>query len=250
MAGRGLCCLILAAAMAAGNVPTASAAEADPTERAIHEAAERVYQQELLELARADALDNDPDAYDLAYHVYARVRDAALQWFPGSATWNWEMHVSGRLDSAWSAPGCKVMIGSALVHQLMHDEAALAFVVGHELAHCLMQHSRVLMDAAIDDDLRLARLQTRDLLWMIDGDIRQVLRLAPVSRRLEEEADRLGMLLAADAGFDPARMAAYFRMTGDASGMLAGTHATNARRIASLEEMLPVAKQLYDLTRQ
>ncbi len=78
---------------------------------------------------------------------------------------------------------------------------------------------------------------------MIDGDIRQVLRLAPVSRQLEEEADRLGMMMAADAGYDPAKMAAYFRIAGESSGVLAGTHAANARRIASLETLLPVARQ-------
>jgi predicted Zn-dependent protease len=77
-----------------------------------------------------------------------------------------------------------------------------------------------------------------------------VLRLAPVSRQLEEEADRLGMMLAADAGYDPAKMAAYFRIAGEASGMLAGTHAANARRIASLDTLLPVARQLFDLSRR
>jgi Zn-dependent protease with chaperone function len=250
MAGRLLWCVVVAATLVAGGARPALAFDADPTERAIHEAADRVYQQELRDLARTDALDNDADAFELAYHVYARVREAALAWFPGSSAWNWEMHLSSRLDSAWSAPGCKLMVGNTLVHQLAQDDAALAFVIGHELAHCLLQHSRVLMDAAVDQDLRLARLQTQDLLWMIDGDIRQVLRLAPVSRQLEEEADRLGMMLAADAGYDPAKMAAYFRIAGEASGMLAGTHAANSRRIASLDTLLPVAQQLFDLSRR
>jgi Zn-dependent protease with chaperone function len=247
MAGRALWCVVAAAMMAAGAVRPASAQAGDATERSIHQAAYRVYERELLELARTDALDNDPQAYELAHRVYERVREAALGWFPGAADWEWEMHVSGRLESAWSAPGCKLMIGSALVRQLAAEEAALAFVVGHEMAHCLMQHSRALIDAAVDHEPRLARLQTQDLLWMIDGDIRQVLRLAPVSRMLEDEADRLGMMLAADAGYDPRRMAEYFRIAGDATGPLAGTHAGNARRIALLRQQLPVARSLYEV---
>jgi predicted Zn-dependent protease len=175
------------------------------------------------------------------------VQEAALGWFPGAVSWEWEMHVSSRVDSAWSAPGCKLMVGSPLVRQLAHNDAALAFVLGHELAHCLMQHSRVLMDAAVDHEPRLARLAARDLLWTIDGDIRQVLRLAPVSRMLEDEADRLGMMLAADAGYDPRRMAEYFAIAGESGGPLALTHAGNARRVASMNELLPVARALYEL---
>lgn len=244
MSRHGLVVLLLAAA-AFGMPAPVHAGSDDPTERAIRDAAYRVYEAELLELAQTDSLDNDPEAYELVHRVYSRLQATAKIWFPRTVEWDWEIHVSARLESAWSAPGCKLMVGSALVRELAGDEAALAFVLGHEIAHCVLEHTRALMDAAVDGDLRLARLQTRDLLWMIDGDIRQVLRLAPVSRVLEDDADRVGMVLAAAAGYDPGRMSAYFKLADEAAGPLAATHAANAKRIAALDAMLPVARQVY-----
>lgn len=244
MTRHGFVFLMLIAA-AVGSMARAHAGSDDPTERAIRDAAYRVYEAELGELARSDSLDNDPEAYGLVQSVYGRLQATAKIWFPRTVEWDWEIHISARLESAWSAPGCKLMVGQALVRELASDEAALAFVLGHEIAHCVMEHTRALMDAAVDGDLRLARLQTSDLLWMIDGDIRQVLKLAPVSRMLEEDADRIGMVLAAAAGYDPGRMSSYFRMADEAAGPLAGTHADNAKRIAALDAMLPLARQVH-----
>ncbi len=236
--------LVAVTAFAAGP------ARADEMSRSVRDAAARLYRTELLDLAKSSALDNDAPAYERAHEVYARVQRAAIAWFPETGDWEWELHLAADLDGAWSAPGCKLMVGAPLVHRLARNDAALAFVIGHEVAHCVMDHSRDLIDAMIDGEPRLARLQARDLLSMIDGDVRTVLRLAPVSRRLEDEADRLGVILAATAGYDPARMGAYFDSAGEAGGLLSGTHADRARRASTVQSLLPVARRLYEGTRR
>lgn len=243
MCGRAF---LLGVALLLAELAHAQSDRHDPTERAIREAAYEFYRDELRQLARGDALDNDPAAFDAAQAVFARVERAAKAWFPHTAEWAFELHVSARLEGAWSAPGCKLMVGTALARRLAHDEAALAFVIGHEIAHCTMEHSRALIDAMVDHEPRLARLHPRDLLWMIDGDLRTVLRLAPVSRRLEEEADLLGMVLAAAAGYDPNAMLRYFELAEDATGLLAATHATRARRLAALAAMAPASRTLFE----
>jgi len=174
-----------------------------------------------------------------------RVRRAAIDWFPKSAQWEWELHLSAKLEGAWSAPGCKLMVGDALVRKHRHNEAAVAFVIGHEIAHCVMEHTDALVDAVVDRNPRLARQPARELLRMIDGEVDTVLRLAPLSRVLEDDADRLGMVLAAAAGYEPARMLAYFNDTTDAGGVFSGTHRTRATRVAALERMRGVATEVY-----
>jgi len=60
-----------------------------------------------------------------------------------------------------------------------------------------------------------------------------------------DDADRLGMVLAAAAGYEPARMLAYFNDTTDAGGVFSGTHRTRATRVAALERMRGVATEVY-----
>jgi Zn-dependent protease with chaperone function len=226
------------------------AARASDAGEPIREAAYRFYENELRDLAQGKALDNDAEAYRRVDAIYDRLRRTAIEWFPRSAGWQWELHLSAQLDTAWSTPGCKLMVGEALARRHAQDEAALAFVIGHEIAHCVLEHTQVLVDAVVDRDRRLVRQPARELLRMIDGDMPTVLLLAPLSRTLEDEADRLGMLLAAAAGYDPAQMLGYFRDAPDAQGVLSRTHGTQATRIAALESFRGFATELYRQTRQ
>jgi Zn-dependent protease with chaperone function len=250
MGRSGVAGRVLGGVLAAALWVQCPAARAWDAGEPIREAAYRLYEAELLQLARGNALDNDAESYRQAEEVYRRLRSAAIRWFPHSGGWDWELHLSAQLDGAWSAPGCKLMVGDALVQRHRDNDAAIAFVIGHEIAHCVMEHSAALIDAAVDRDPRLARQPARELLRMIDGDIAMVLRLAPVSRALEDEADRLGMMLAAAAGYDPVRMLAYFRGESDAQGLLAGTHGAQASRIAALEGLSGVANELYRQSRR
>ena len=211
----------------------------------VREAAYRFYESEILDLARGSALDNDAEAYRQADEIYRRLRATAIEWFPRSAGWEWELHLSAQLDGAWSAPGCKLMVGDALVRKHRDNEAAIAFVIAHEIAHCVAEHSAALVDAVVERNPRLARQPTRELLRMIDGDMTTVLQLAPLSRILEGEADQLGMVLAAAAGYDPARMFAYFLEESEARGVLTGTHGTKASRLAALESLHGLATEVY-----
>jgi len=81
---------------------------------------------------------------------------------------------------------------------------------------------------------------------MIDGDMRNVIRLAPLSRKLEDDADQLGLILAAAAGYDPAGMLTYFKASEDASGVLARSHDNGGNRRRSLDALVPVARRLYE----
>jgi predicted Zn-dependent protease len=166
--------------------------------------------------------------------------------------------------NAFALPGGKVGIYKGIL-PITQNEAGLATVMGHEDAHAVARHSAERMSqgllAQIGGSVLSAALGseasvTKDMVMQAYGLGAQYGVMLPYSRIQELEADELGMLYMARAGFDPAeaiafwkRFAAYNAKRGGKPPEFLSTHPLDARRIAQLEQLLPRARAEYERAR-
>jgi predicted Zn-dependent protease len=166
--------------------------------------------------------------------------------------------------NAFALPGGKVGIFTGIL-PITKNEAGLATVMGHEVAHAVARHSAERMShgvlAQIGGSVLSAALGaeagvSKDLVMQAYGLGAQYGVMLPYSRIQELEADELGMLYMARAGFDPAeaiafwkRFAAYNAKRGGKPPEFLSTHPLDARRIAQLEQLLPRARAEYERAR-
>jgi predicted Zn-dependent protease len=166
--------------------------------------------------------------------------------------------------NAFALPGGKVGIYKGIL-PITQNEAGLATVMGHEVAHAVARHSAERMSqgllAQIGGSVLSAALGseasvTKDMVMQAYGLGAQYGVMLPYSRIQELEADELGMLYMARAGFDPAeaiafwkRFAAYNTKRGGKPPEFLSTHPLDARRIAQLEQLLPRARAEYERAR-
>ena len=170
------------------------------------------------------------------------------------ATLNWEFNlVKDTSVNAFCMPGGKVVVFEGILPVTM-DETGLAVVMGHEIAHAIAKHSNERLSqqmlaqygAALTDMLlsnkTAATRQTINILYGIGAEVGVIL---PYSRKHEYEADRLGLIFMAMAGYDPNQAVDFWqRMSANGSGSLfefLSTHPTDEHRIAKMKECLPEA---------
>ena len=171
----------------------------------------------------------------------------------------WEFNVvENDQINAWCMPGGKVVVYTGLLPVAQTDEG-LAVVVGHEIAHAIARHGSERMSQgllvqmggmALSEAVSSQPVATQRLFMQSFGIGTQVGILLPYSRTHEKEADRLGLIFMAMAGYDP-RVAVDFwkRMSAAKQGAsppeLLSTHPADATRIAYLQEMMPEAMRYY-----
>lgn len=161
-----------------------------------------------LDQARGDhALDTAPEQVSLVTGIAARLVDEAKRRYPVGRDWQWEIHVIDNDQvNAFCSPGGKIVVLSGLLKATGMDPDQIAMVVGHEISHALLEHTR----ASLSRDWLL-----QSGMWIVSkslkmGALRNQTALAnlntvllPMHRDLEREADALGLDLMASAGFDP-----------------------------------------------
>ena len=173
--------------------------------------------------------------------------------------YKWEFNlVSDKEVNAWCMPGGKVVVYSGLL-PVTGDEVHLAFVMGHEIAHAVARHgnermSQMLMTMmggiALDVALSQKPQQTRELFMTAYGIGTAVGVLLPYSRTHESEADKLGMVFMAMAGYNPTLSIDMWDKMSKASGgakmpEFLSTHPSDATRARMMKEFLPEAMKYY-----
>ncbi|MBK5931973.1 peptidase M48 family protein [Halochromatium salexigens] len=166
--------------------------------------------------------------------------------------------------NAFALPGGKVGVNTGIL-PITQDEAGLATVIGHEIAHAVARHGAERMSHGMLVELGGAGLSAalgsepganRDLIMQAYGVGSQLGVMLPYSRTQELEADELGLLYMARAGYDPRaaigfwqRFVAYNAQRGGAPPEFLSTHPLDQRRIAELERSLPQAVAEYERAR-
>lgn len=173
------------------------------------------------------------------------------------AGYKWEFNTVNSNDvNAWCMPGGKVVVYTGIL-PLTKDDAGLAVVLGHEIAHAIAEHGNERMSqelavqaAGIGLELYMQQKpeQTRQIFLAAFGVGSQLGTLA-YSRQHELEADKLGLIFMAMAGYDPQRAISFWQEMASSGGSktpeFLSTHPSDEHRIAEIKKFLPEAQKYY-----
>ena len=175
--------------------------------------------------------------------------------------WEFNLIEDDKTVNAWCMPGGKVAVYTGLM-PIAQDENGLAVVMGHEVAHAIAKHGNERMSqgllaqfGAIGLSLALARSPglTSDIFMQAYGVGAQVGFLLPYSRLHESEADRIGLVLMAKAGYDPRGAVALWQRMNAKGGSrppeFLSSHPAPESRIRDIESLIPEAMQYYKVRR-
>lgn len=198
---------------------------------------------------------------DMIKRVGERIAVAAERWLNANGyqgylkDYKWEYNlVDDKTVNAWCMPGGKIVFYTGIL-PIAQNETGVAIIMGHEVAHALANHGQQRMSAAyIQQGLALAGNvaiqdeQSRNIFNQSYGIGSNVLGMLPFSRSHESEADRIGLILSAIAGYNPDEGAELWKRMGVASGGQAppeflSTHPANETRIKELQQLAPKAKE-------
>ncbi|OQP58306.1 peptidase M48 [Niastella vici] len=173
--------------------------------------------------------------------------------------YKWEYNlVDSKEVNAWCMPGGKIVVYTGLL-PISQNEAALAVVLGHEIAHALAHHGNERMSQAAVQQLGGQALSVavanksaaaQNILLGAYGIGSNVGALLPFSRKQELEADHYGLIFAAMAGYNPQEAIPLWERMKAAGGSsrppeILSTHPAEDTRIQKLREMMPEAMQYY-----
>ena len=171
-----------------------------------------------------------------------------------AAQWKWEVNLLGSNQlNAFCMPGGKIAFYSGILTKLQLSDDEVAMIMGHEVAHALLEHARERLAKSAGTNIGL-RLGAALLGLGNVGDYaaQQAAGLLSLkfSRDDESEADALGLILAAQAGYDPkAGVTLWQKMTavtaGKAPPQWLSTHPAGQTRIKDIQARLPQVQPLY-----
>ncbi|MNQ40904.1 TPR repeat-containing protein YfgC precursor [compost metagenome] len=165
------------------------------------------------------------------------------------------MHVlSSDEINAWCMPGGKIAVYTGLIAKIKPSDDELAAVLGHEIAHALREHARERVSQQMATNLGLSVLSIAmgsSAATDLGEQLTSVMFTLPNSRTHETEADRMGVELAARAGYDPrAAVTLWQKMgaaeQGNAPPEILSTHPSASSRIGDLQAAAQKVMPLYE----
>ena len=170
----------------------------------------------------------------------------------------WEFNlVKSNQVNAFCMPGGKIVVYEGMMNIAKTDEE-LAVILGHEVAHAVAKHSNERMSQQMMAQYGAQALQiftsgqsasTQAIANQVYGLGANYAVMLPFSRKHETEADEMGLVLMAMAGYDPmASITVWQRMAANSTSNvpeIMSTHPSDQSRIANLSQKAPVVKQQY-----
>ncbi len=171
--------------------------------------------------------------------------------------WEFNLIDDPKVVNAWCMPGGKVVVYTGIL-PVARDETGLAVVMGHEIAHAVAKHGNERMSEGLLVQLGGVGLSvalgtqpalTRDLFMQAYGVTSGVGYLLPHSRLQESEADHIGLVLMARAGYDPREAVPFWERMNEKGGSrppeFLSTHPAPESRIANIKALIPEAMRYY-----
>lgn len=215
------------------------------------------------EVLRQARLNENPEINEMVHRVGQRIATVA-----NKPEYHWEFAViqDDRVINAFALPGGKVAVFTGIL-KITQNEAGLATVMGHEVAHALQRHGAERMSRGILEQIA----QVGALAGAATGAVNPSLAMGamgaygvgvslPFNRKQESEADYIGLRLMAQAGYDPREAVAFWeRMSGCPRQMIGklcfrsqqaipeflSTHPSDVTRINQIEAWIPEAMRYY-----
>jgi predicted Zn-dependent protease len=170
----------------------------------------------------------------------------------------WEFNlIENKEVNAWCMPGGKVVVYSGIL-PVTQNETGLAVVMGHEIAHAVAKHSNERMSQALvtqlggqalAEALKQKPQQTQQIWMSLFGVGVQLGAVLPYNRLQESEADHLGLIFMAMAGYDPNASIEFWQRMSQNAGTkppeFLSTHPTDENRIQKIKSEIPEAMKYY-----
>ncbi len=220
--------------------------------------------QQYGQFLKTNKLSTNKTATDMVKRVGGRIERAVETYFASQnmtdqlSGYQWEFNlVEDTTVNAWCMPGGKVVVYTGLL-PVTRTEPGLAVVLGHEVAHAvaghggerLSQEMLAQLGGTVLSEVMKDKPQETQSLWMsVYGVGAQYGAILPFSRTHESEADHLGLIFMAMAGYDPGEALTFWqRMAAAKSGSIPefmSTHPSDETRIANIRSLLPEARTYY-----
>jgi predicted Zn-dependent protease len=225
----------------------------------IDAAAGKQYAQVMAEATQKGILNRNSAQVNRVRTIANRLIPQVTVFRPDAQRWNWEVNVLSSPEvNAWCMPGGKTAVYSGLIEKLDVTDDELAAVMGHEMAHALREHAR---ERASEQMVASGVISVGTALLGL-GDLGQKgaeyaymgLLGLPNSRRHETEADRIGIELAARAGYDPRAAITLWQKMGKTAGSeppkFLSTHPSSTDRLNDLTNYSQRVMPLYEQARR
>ncbi len=220
----------------------------------VNASAEKQYAQMMAEAKQKNALDRDPAQVARVKRIVDRLIPQTAAFRPDATKWPWEVHVI-TLDevNAWCMPHGKIAVYTGLLQKIQPTDDELAAVLGHEVAHALREHTREQISQEMGTQTVLGIAGALFGLGKTAQDLgamaANVTIGLPHSRTDETEADRIGVELAARAGYDPNGAISLWqkmeKLAGSQPPQWLSTHPSNEARLADLKQYVQKVMPLY-----
>jgi predicted Zn-dependent protease len=217
------------------------------------------YAKLLADAAHAGTLNRDAAMLKRVRAVASRIEPQTAVFRRDAPSWKWEVNVLNSAEmNAFCMPGGKIAFYSGLINQLHLTDNEIAIVMGHEISHALREHSREqasqAMAAQATIGIGAALLGLGQGPADLAGTGYQALVATRFSRTDEAEADRMGLELAARAGYDPhAGVSLWQKMIAADGGAqqpeFLSSHPADENRVREIEALLPAVMPLYQAAR-
>jgi predicted Zn-dependent protease len=228
-----------------------------PSATEVAATARQQYLQVLQGAAHKGALNRDPTQTARVQHIAQRLIPHTAVFRDDAVRWQWQVNVLTSDEiNAWCMPGGQMAVYTGLLTQLALTDDELAAVMGHEIAHALREHVRERMgrQQATEVGTAVGSAVLEYFTGVNPGELghafTQAMFVLPHSREQEQEADRIGVELAARAGYDPRAAVSLWQKMATRSGgqppQWLSTHPAHETRIRDLQDYAQRVLPLYE----
>jgi predicted Zn-dependent protease len=224
----------------------------------VEQQAAREYAQVMAAAQKKGLLNQNPQQVARVRAVATRLIPQVAVFRKDAVNWKWEVNVLTSKDvNAWCMPGGKIAVYTGLLDRLSLTDDELAAVMGHEIAHALREHARERMGrqmatqtATTVGAIALEIFTGVRVDPQLAGTVTQAAFVLPNSRENEQEADFIGVELAARAGYDPRAALTLWQKMSKAGGggppEWLSTHPSNETRLRDLQGYVNKVMPLYE----
>jgi predicted Zn-dependent protease len=220
-------------------------------------ASKEAYVEMLRPYGEKGKLDNDPALKDRVYRITGRLIAQAIKMRPDTKDWEWSIKIidDPNVVNAWAMAGGKMALYTGLVEKIKTTDDELAQVLGHEIAHALAKHSAEKMSVAMASTIGVVAVgvaadRNRGLALTGAALAAALAVQRPNSRAAESEADRIGIELAAKAGYDPRAAVTLWQKMAEVGGkgppQFLSTHPAPENREKKLAGYVPEMMPYYE----
>jgi len=249
-------CMLLAFLSACATSPTGRRQLMLVSEERAIAASKQQYLATMSELSKEGKLVTDPKLLKRVDTITGKLIAQAIEMRPATEQWEWSVEVidDPEMVNAWCMAGGRMALYTGLINKIDPTDDELAQVMGHEISHALANHTAERMSIAMATSvgvLAVGVASDKPGITMAGAAAAAGLAITlPNSRTSETEADRIGIELAAKAGYDPRAAATLWDKMGKVGGkgppQFLSTHPAPQNRQATLQaletEMMPYYK--------